>query len=136
VAAPAGQALHLVRLELRDNRDNVLSQNTYWRYQKDTDMRVLTSMPKTRLAVSTGGVRRSGDADTVTATVTNRGSTVAALIRLAVRDSHGDRVLPARYDDNYFWLLPGESRKATLSWPARLGCSHGVQVSAEAYNAA
>ena len=136
VTAPAGQALHLVRLEMRDARNNVLSENTYWRYQKDTDMQALTSMPKTRLAVSTTGVKRSGDSDQVTATVTNRGSSVAALIRLAVRDSHGDRVLPARYDDNYFWLLPGESRKVTLSWPGRLGCSHGVQVSAEAYNAA
>jgi hypothetical protein len=81
-------------------------------------------------------VKRSGNSDQVTATVTNRGSSVAALIRLAVRDSHGDRVLPARYDDNYFWLLPGESRKVNVSWPGRLGCSHGVQVSAEAYNAA
>ncbi|MEV6843780.1 glycoside hydrolase family 2 protein [Actinoplanes sp. NPDC051411] len=135
MTAPAGQALHLVRLEMRDNRDNVLSENTYWRYQKGTDMQVLTSMPKARLAVSTSGVKRSGDDDQVTTTVTNRGSTVAALIRLAVRDSHGDRVLPVRYDDNYFWLLPGESRKVTVSWPSRLGCSHGVQVSAEAYNA-
>jgi Ig-like domain-containing protein len=81
-------------------------------------------------------VHGSGDADTMTATVANRGSSVAAMIRLAVRDSRGDRVLPAHYDDNYFWLLPGESRRVTLSWPSRLGCSHGVRVSAEAYNAA
>jgi hypothetical protein len=136
VTAPAGQALHLIRLELRDSRNDVLSENTYWRYQKDTDMQVLTSMPRTRLGVSATGVKRSGDADQVTATVTNRGSSVAALIRLAVRDDHGDRVLPAHYDDNYFWLLPGETRRVTLSWPERLGCSRNVRVSAEAYNAA
>ena len=46
------------------------------------------------------------------------------------------RVLPARYDDNYFWLLPGETRRVTVSWPGRLGHSRGVRVSAEAYNAA
>jgi hypothetical protein len=86
--------------------------------------------------VSAGGVHRSGDVDEVTATVTNRGSSVAALIRLAVRDDRGERVLPARYDDNYFWLLPGETRRVTLSWPGRLGRSRGVRVSAEAYNAA
>jgi Exo-beta-D-glucosaminidase Ig-fold domain len=64
------------------------------------------------------------------ATVTNRGATVAALIRLAVRDGHGERVLPARHDDNYFWLLPGESRRVGVSWPGRLGRSRGVRITA------
>ena len=135
VPAPTGPGLHLVRLELRDATGRLLSENTYWRYAKDTDMQVLNTMPRTRLAVSAGGVHRSGDVDEVTATVTNRGSSVAALIRLAVRDDRGERVLPARYDDNYFWLLPGETRRVTLSWPGRLGRSRGVRVSAEAYNA-
>ena len=30
----------------------------------------------------------------------------------------GERVLPTLYSDNYLWLLPGESRTVTLSWPA------------------
>lgn len=57
------------------------------------------------------------------------------MIRVALRDSRGDRVLPTRYDDNYFWLLPGESRKVPVAWPARLGRSRGVRLEAEAYNA-
>jgi hypothetical protein len=127
VAAPAAAALHLVRLELRDARGRLLSENTYWRYAKAEDMRALNTLARTRLTVST-----SGD----TTTVTNRGSTVAALVRLAVRDGRGERVLPATYDDNYFWLLPGESRKVGVSWPSRLGRPHGLRVTAQAYNSA
>ncbi|MEO3817940.1 discoidin domain-containing protein [Plantactinospora sp. B24E8] len=136
VPAPAGAGLHLVRLELRDGRDRLLSENTYWRYGRAEEMRVLNSLPRTRLEVSTGGVRASAGRDTVRATVRNRGDAVAALVRLAVRDAHGDRVLPARYDDNYFWLLPGETRQVAVSWRSRPEVSRGVRVTAEAYNSA
>ncbi|GAA2591988.1 hypothetical protein GCM10010435_83360 [Winogradskya consettensis] len=83
-------------------------------------------MPRTRLTVSF-------DASSV-ATVTNRGSVVAPLVRLALRDGKGNRVLPATYDDNYFWLLPDESRKVAFTWPKRLGRPRGLTVTAEAYN--
>ncbi|MBQ1012458.1 hypothetical protein KBX53_16135, partial [Micromonospora sp. M51] len=46
----------------------------------------------------------------------------------------GNRVLPARYDDNYFWLLPGETREVRVSWPARPGVARQVTVTAQAYN--
>jgi hypothetical protein len=31
-------------------------------------------------------------------------------IRLTLRDKAGQRILPVYYDDNFFSLLPGESR--------------------------
>lgn len=133
VAVPSGAKLHLVRLEMRDRRGALLSENTYWRYAEPADMRVLSSMPKTRLTVTTGPASRPGE-EAISATVTNRGNAAAALIRLAVRDGRGERVLPATYDDNYFWLLPGESRKVVASWPRRLGRPHGLTVTAKAYN--
>jgi hypothetical protein len=132
LTAPAGHPLHLVRLELRDVSNHLLSESTYWRYEKDTDMRALTTMARTRLTVTSIG----GSGTRLTVTVTNRGSTVAAMVRLALRDGDGDRVLPARYDDNYFWLLPGESRRVAVTWPSRLNGCRGVHVTAEAYNAA
>ncbi|WP_436520679.1 discoidin domain-containing protein [Actinoplanes sp. HUAS TT8] len=130
LAAPTS-GLHLVRLEMRDRRGALISENTYWRYSKPEEMKALSAMPRTRLSVT---VRPARDPDAVTAVVTNRGPAVAALVRLALRDGHGERVLPARYDDNYFWLLPGESREVVVSWPGRLGRPHGLTVTAEAYN--
>ena len=122
VAAPTGQALHLVRLELRDNRNRLLSENTYWRYSQPSDMQVLNGLTTT-LSLSTTRGR--------VATVTNRGAAVAAMVRLGVRDGEGNRILPVRYDDNYFWLLPGESRSIAVAWRQ----PGDGRVEASAYNA-
>jgi len=121
LAAPAGAALHLVRLDLRDRRNRPLSQNTYWRYAQPADMQAL-NRTGTTLALHVRGR---------TATVTNRGGAVAAMVRLAVRDRHGARVLPSWYDDNYFWLLPGESRSIGVRWRG----GSAARVEASAYNA-
>ncbi len=124
--------LHLLRLELLDSDGAVLSQNTYWRHGATQDVRALDSLGRTRLSVSVSnrhsgeddgdgdgdgdGDERSGR-DRLTATVTNRGAIVAAMVRLALQDRSDASVLPAQYDDNYFWLLPGESREIVITWP-------------------
>jgi archaellum component FlaF (FlaF/FlaG flagellin family) len=128
-------ALHLVRLELKDGAGRLLSQNTYWRYTTATDMQSLNTLSHTRLTISTQNAQSTGDRQSVIATVTNRGSTVAPMVRLSVRDSNGDRVLPARYDDNYLWLLPGESRQLTASWPKSSVGKGFARISVDAYNA-
>ncbi|XVV08819.1 discoidin domain-containing protein [Actinoplanes sp. CA-131856] len=129
VAAVPGQPLHLVRLEMRTAKGELLSENTYWRYAKPSDMQALSTMARTSL-----DVRTTPAGPGVTATITNRGKAVAALVRVALRDGKGERVLPAEYSDNYFWLLPGETRKVGITWPSRLGRPHGLKVTAWAYN--
>ncbi|MGV9367924.1 discoidin domain-containing protein [Amycolatopsis sp. NPDC003731] len=121
--------LHLLRLTLTDGRGTVLSENTYWRYRTDTAMRALNQLPGARLTTS---LRSDGDA--YTATVRNDGRTVAAMIRLSLREKNGtDRVLPTRYGDNYFWLLPGESRTVRVEPRRRVP---NAKLLVEAYNVA
>ncbi|WBB67874.1 discoidin domain-containing protein [Micromonospora sp. WMMD812] len=136
LAAPDGAGLHLIRLELRDSRDRLLSENTYWRYGAAEEMRALNDLAPSRLSTKTGAVRSTAGRATVVTTVRNTGDSVAALVRLSVRDSEGNRVLPARYDDNYFWLLPGEERRVGISWPERPHTPRQVRVTARAYNSA
>jgi hypothetical protein len=137
VDVPAGApALHLVRLELHDWSGTLLSQNTYWRYAKPSDMQALNSAGKTSLGLSAGPTHRPGDQQTTTVTISNRGNTVAPMVRLSVRDQRGNRVLPATYDDNYLWLLPGEARQIAISWPIDAASGLGVHIEADAYNAA
>jgi len=119
--APATAALHLVSLDLREPGGRLLSSNVYWRYAAPAGMQALNTAG-THLSLTVDGSR--------TATVTNRGTVVAAQVRLSVRDGSGARVLPTRYDDNYFWLLPGECRRIGVSWTP-----HARQITAEAYNA-
>ncbi|WP_018545930.1 glycoside hydrolase family 2 protein [Streptomyces sp. LaPpAH-108] len=82
----------------------------------------------------TGPRGRSDGRHELTAEMTNRGTSVAAMVRLSLVDTRsGDRVLPAEYDDNYLWLLPGESRTVTVSWPGSAAVARpGLR--AEGYN--
>ncbi|MCZ4609612.1 hypothetical protein O3S80_38765 [Streptomyces sp. Lzd4kr] len=44
------------------------------------------------------------------------------------------RVLPTLYGDNYLWLLSGESRTLSLSWPAAPLASGRPAVRVEGHN--
>ncbi|WP_405591645.1 discoidin domain-containing protein [Streptomyces sp. NBC_01190] len=126
---------HLLRLSLADSRGRVLSENTYWRYRDAADMKALNSAKPVRVSATAGKVTGSGERRTLTTKVENRGSAVAAMVRLSLLDDRsGDRVLPTLYSDNYVWLLPGESRTVTLSWPAEALTSGRPAVRVEGYN--
>lgn len=58
------------------------------------------------------------------------------MVRLSLLDEDGARVLPTLYDDNYLWLLPGETRTVTLSWPATALSSGRPKLEVEGYNTA
>jgi hypothetical protein len=122
---------HLLKLELRDKHGHLLSENFYWHARDEHQLQELNSMPKVAL---TGKVRVKHTASGAAAEVkvTNAGKVPALAIRLTLRDPKtGERILPAYYEDNYFSLLPGESRtiKIESRSPAR-----AVQVTADGWN--
>ncbi|MFF4836396.1 discoidin domain-containing protein [Streptomyces sp. NPDC001315] len=135
-AAPADDLpdLHLLRLTLTDERGQVLSRNTYWRCRTPEALRALNQVQQAELSASLTHVSCDGDRRTTTATVRNRGSMVAAMVRLSLLDEDGSRVLPTLYDDNYLWLLPGETRTVTVSWPAFALPSGRPKLRVEGYN--
>jgi len=52
--------------------------------------------------------------------LTNKTNKLAFFNRLKLVDSkNGNLVSPAFYSDNYFSLLPGESKEVTIEYPAR-----------------
>ncbi|MGW5481090.1 hypothetical protein [Streptomyces sp. NPDC004008] len=78
---------------------------------------------------------RSRSRHGLTARVRNRGAAVAAMVRVSLLDAeNGQRVLPTLYSDNHLWLLPGESRDLTLSWPAGALASGRAEVRVEGHN--
>ncbi|MGW7622866.1 glycoside hydrolase family 2 protein [Streptomyces antimycoticus] len=135
-SAPTGDLpdLHLLRLTLTDDRGQTLSRNTYWRCRTPEALRALNQVQQAKLPVSLTRVSRDGDRRTATATVHNRGSMVAAMVRLSLLQEDGARVLPTLYDDNYLWLLPGETHTVTLSWPGSALPSGRPKLRAEGYN--
>ncbi len=111
--------VYFVKLILRDQDNQILSDNFYWRAIDNTDFTSLDTLPPVRL----GAVARTFDAGKeydVRAMVRNPSPTVAVAIRLKMlRSVSGTRILPAYYDDNYFSLLPGESREVSIRFSER-----------------
>jgi len=107
---PANGA-HLVKLELRDAKGNLLSENFYWHARDEHQLQQLDSLPKVSLqgwlhlkAGATAGSVIEGK-------VSNPSQTPALQVRLTLRDAKtGQRILPVYYAENYISLLPGESR--------------------------
>jgi hypothetical protein len=130
-------ACHLLRLQLRDPHGTLVAENTYWRYRNDTDLQALNRAGRTTLEVSRAAVvptRRNGRRE-LPVRIRNVGDTVAMMVRLSLRERRSrDRILPAEYSENYLWLLPGERKDITVSWPTRIQ-GPAPRVDVEAYNA-
>jgi hypothetical protein len=120
--------LHFVRLKLTAG-GATLSENTYLRslttFQVPGlsfgpfhipdypafDLRAIRTLPKVNLRHATT-IERQGDQWVLWTELKNPSPTPALLVRLkVVREQGGDRILPALYEDNYFTLLPGETRR-------------------------
>jgi len=102
---------HFVKLELRNNHGKLLSRNFYWHARNENDLRQLNSLPQVQLLGDWKGRRRKREF-VITGKVTNPGKTPARAVRLTLRDAKtGERVLSVYYHENYFSLLPGESRE-------------------------
>jgi len=122
---------HLLRLRLTGQQDQLLSENTYWRYLNAQDMQVLNQLPQVQVAVSDP----VPGPDELTVTLRNDGAAVAAMVVLSLRDRRtGQRILPTLYSDNYMWLLPGETRDVTLSWRHPTGPAVVPQILVNGYN--
>jgi mannosylglycoprotein endo-beta-mannosidase len=110
--------VYFVKMYLVDSVANVLSDNFYWQSSiEPPDYKALQTILQVTLKAS---VRISVDGDeyVLNALVGNPASSgaVAFFIRLKLLRPTGanNRILPAFYEDNYFSLLPGEQKSATI----------------------
>jgi beta-galactosidase/beta-glucuronidase len=101
--------VHFIRLKLMRGSET-LSQNFYWRGLEAANYRALRQLPKVKLEASTRA-EKHGDRWLLVTELRNPAAQPALMVRLkAVRESTGDRILPAIYSDNYIALMPGEAR--------------------------
>jgi len=113
--APAGVDLYYVKLSLSKG-DEIIAENFYW---EGKESGVWSGIPvsddnsiKTTFTTDDGSV---------TATVTNVTDVVLPMIRVNLHSRKGKKgefvqVLPAFFDDNYFALLPGESKTVKIEY--------------------
>jgi exo-1,4-beta-D-glucosaminidase len=85
------------------------------------DVTALASLPAPRLAVSARTqAPPAGEGRTAVVRVANTGKTLAFQVRLKMTAGTKE-LLPVLWEDNYFTLLPGESREVDVSYPGGTG---------------
>lgn len=110
---------YFLKLELRDEADNLLSDNFYWLSSKSpADFTKLRELPSMKLDVSCQIKKKDGEyiAWIITENPTKN---LAFFIHLMItKGLGGEEVLPSFWEDNYFNLLPGEKRKVEVVFSA------------------
>jgi len=107
---PAGlTAVHFIRLKL-SHGGTVVSENFYMRGVEEANYKAIRDLPKVKVEAVTHLEQRGG-AWLLQTELHNMGASPALMVRAkAVRETSGDRILPAIYSDNYVALMPGERK--------------------------
>jgi len=109
--------VYFVKLELKDENGNLLSDNFYWFSStgKD-DFSQLTRLKMVDLDIKKEVLTES-DEVTIKVTVSNPSDRLAFFNRLMVtKGEGGEEVLPTFWSDNFFSLLPGEVKTVTAKF--------------------
>jgi len=113
--APADVDLYYVKLSLSKG-DEIIADNFYW---EGREAGVWSSIPSVDdKCLKTSFEENDG---CITATVTNGSDVVLPMVRVSLNSRTGKKgafaqVLPAFFDDNYFALLPGESKTVRIEY--------------------
>jgi hypothetical protein len=127
-----GSGAHFALLELHDQHGKLLSRNFYWHARDEHQLQELNSLPQVKLAGKCH-VHRSRNGLVVEGEIKNSSKTPAIEVRMTLRDTKtGQRILPVFYDDNYFSLLPGESKEFRIE--TRTNTPSSVDVALDGWN--
>ena len=107
-------ATYFIKLTLKQG-DKLLSENFYVRGKEDGNYQSLLDLPMIGLGNDIKVVRE-GDEWVLDGTVKNESETPALMIRLAVKgDKTACMMAPVMYNENYFSLMPGESKQIHIT---------------------
>jgi len=112
------KAVVLVALDVTDASGKMLSRNVYWQGRDEAAYRAMGAMPQVRLAVKAAD-RSEGRDRVTTVDLSNPTGTAAIATKLTLFGAGGAQVLPAYFSDNYVSLMPGESRRIEVRYPAQ-----------------
>lgn len=121
--------VHFIKLQLRDAAGKIVNDAFYWRSKDQykgawtmtgpavSGFSDINKLPAAQLKVKTG-VRKTTGKTLIEATVANPGTSLAFFTRLMLKDNNDAVIKPAFYTDNFFSLLPGESKTIAIEIPA------------------
>jgi len=106
---PDGQEVCYYSLILDNAEGTVISENIYVQGRETDNFKALLELPEAKLDSKWDGEVLK---------LSNKGNIPAMMIRIQALDPKtGERILPAVYSDNYFHLMPGQTRSIEVrSW--------------------
>ena len=108
--------VHFIKLTLEEN-GKAVSENFYHRSKVENNYQALKQLPKVSLRAQTQYDKGDDGEWKAEVTVENRSDAPALMVRLnIVGDKDGKQFLPIFYSDNYFALLPGETKVVRVHW--------------------
>lgn len=111
--------LVLVRLELKDANDQLLSVNDYW-YDKGVQNapNALVNIETSKLRID--NIKKNIHKNKVTFNIINTSKSIGSFIKLNIANAYsGEIILPIYTSDGYFNLLPNESKMIEIEIPNR-----------------
>jgi exo-1,4-beta-D-glucosaminidase len=123
---------YFIKLQLRDSRGKLLSDNFYWLSTRPDvydwaktdythtpttqtgDMTALATLPKVDLGAQASLAH--GNKPGVSVKLRNPSKSLAFMARVRLLDSAGKDVLPIHWNDNFVSLLPGEQRELSATY--------------------
>ena len=114
------EGVYFLRLTLTDHQGKQLGQNDYVQCTEGSNRTALHDLRRAQVnAISTVTGTH------VCITLTNQGNVPAVMLRLNLKGSDGEQILPVIYSDNYLHMMPGESRIIDIEW--KIEDARGVQ---------
>ena len=112
--------IYFLKLELQDGAGKQLSSNFYWLSSNGddkADFTDLAKLPKTDIDVNVSPLQKDGNKCSFTVTLQNPGNDLAFAVnpKILLLTSR-EPILPVKWDDNYFSLLPQEKREIKVEF--------------------
>jgi len=127
-------SVYFIKLELKDSKGRLLSDNFYWQGKAPGVYQDLSGMDRVKVT-GTAECAQDGDACRAEVAIDNPNKGLAVMTRLKLLDeASGLLVAPIMYSDNYFSLVPGESKAVTVEFSAKSVSGNRVSVWVEGWN--
>lgn len=103
-------------LRCKDAAGNIVSRNTYW-LERSRDFKPMQQMPRTTITAHVLAYDKGSVENNCTVEVSNTSGQLAFFVRLQLMDDRNE-ILPSLWSANYVTLLPGETMRVTVEFPA------------------
>ena len=123
--------VHFIRLRLLDEEGQQVGSNFYWRSDDvyegkktltgpaTSGFETISDLDETRVSISKMNVRTDDRSNYIDLTLKNSRKAISFFTQIQWLDSDGKPVRPSYYTDNFFSMMPGESRTITIETAKR-----------------